>query len=276
MHAALAVVGPAPDESDRAPGASLIGVLTVLAGDVLADRVGEGPPRVLALHGWGRSGADFARILRGTDALAVHLPGFGATAPPPQVWGSPEYAEHVAAAVAGSGPFVVVGHSFGGRVAVRLAVAHPELVSSLVLTGVPLVRATPPPRPRLTLRVAKRLHAAHLVPSSVVDRLRRSGGSEDYRAAEGVMRGVLVRAVTEDYHEDLARVRVPVHMVWGADDAAAPLVGARLAADVLTDARLDVVDGAGHLLEGDLELAVREAVLGQLAQPTRLADGTDA
>lgn len=242
-------------------------MLTVLAGDVLADRVGEGPPRVLALHGWGRSGADFARILEGTDALAVHLPGFGATEPPPEVWGSPEYAEHLAAAVAGSGPFVVVGHSFGGRVAVRLAASHPELVSSLVLTGVPLVRATPPPRPRPALRLAKRLHAAHLVPSSLVDRLRRSGGSEDYRAAEGVMRGVLVRAVTEDYREDLAKVRVPVHMVWGAADDAAPLEGARLASDLLADARLDVVDGAGHLLDGDLEPAVRAAVLAQLSRP---------
>ncbi|MBX9244439.1 alpha/beta fold hydrolase [Actinotalea ferrariae] len=245
-------------------------MLTVLAGDVLADRVGKSPARVLALHGWGRSGADFARVLEGTDALAVHLPGFGPTEPPPEVWGSVEYADHLAAALEGlegSGPYVVVAHSFGGRVAVRLAASRPHLVDSLVLTGVPLVRATSPPRPRPALRLAKRLHAAHLLPEGVVDRLRRRGGSADYQAAQGVMRGVLVRLVGEDYREDLARVAaagVPVDMVWGELDDAAPLAGARLAAELLPGARLVVVPGAGHLLDGALEQAVRTAVLSRL------------
>jgi pimeloyl-ACP methyl ester carboxylesterase len=244
-------------------------VLTVLAGDVLADRIGGEPARVLALHGWNRSGGDFAGLLSGTDALAVHLHGFGATAPPPVPWGSREYADHLAASLDGTGPYVVVGHSFGGRVAVRLAAARPDLVTSLVVTGVPLVRATAPPRPRLALRLAKRLHAAHVVPSSVVERLRRGSGSADYRAAEGVMRDVLVRVVTEDYREDLGRLTVPVHMVWGELDDAAPLAGARLAHELVAGARLDVVPGAGHLLEGDLERAVGDAVRAALASAAR-------
>ncbi len=240
-------------------------MLTVLAGDVLADRTGVDPARVLALHGWGRTGDDFASVVAGTDALAVHLPGFGRTEPPPDVWGSPQYAEHLAAALAGTGPYVVVGHSFGGRVAVRLAAAHPELVSALVLTGVPLVRTAAPPRPRLALRVAKRLHAARLLPSSVVERLRRSGGSADYTAAQGVMRGVLVRVVGEDYTADLAQLagRLPVHLVWGEADDAAPLAGARLAA-VALGAEVEVVPGAGHLLEGELAAAVRRRLLAAL------------
>lgn len=245
-----------------APGANLVRVLTVLAGDVLADRTGGEPSRVLALHGWGRTGDDFAAVVAGTDALAVHLPGFGRTEPPPDVWGSPQYADQLATALAGTGPYVVVAHSFGGRVAVRLAAAHPELVSALVLTGVPLVRATPAPRPRLALRVAKRLRAAHLLPASIVERLRRSGGSADYNAAQGVMRGVLVRVVGEDYTDDLARLAgsLPVHLVWGEADDAAPLAGARLAARAL-GVDVEVVPGAGHLLEGDLADAVRSRLL---------------
>ncbi len=240
-------------------------MLTVVSGDLLADRVGKGEPRVLALHGWNRSGADFGRILEGTDALAIHLPGFGTTPVPPAEWGSVEYADHLAEALAGSGPFVVVGHSFGGRVAVRLAVRHPELVTSLVVTGAPLVRATPPPRPSPLLTAVKRLHAAHLLPRSVVDRVRRNRGSDDYRAAEGVMRGVFVRVVGEDYREDLAALRVPVRMVWGELDDSAPLAGARLAAEIVDGCRLDVVPGEGHLLTGALEDAVRAALTAALA-----------
>jgi len=223
-------------------------VLTVLAGDVLADRTGDGPTRVLALHGWGRSGADFAEILHGCDALAVHLPGFGTTAPPPTVWGSEDYAEHLVPGLAGSGPVVVVGHSFGGRVAVRLAVAHPELVSALVLTGVPLVRATPPPRPALALRVAKRLRAAHLVPESVVERCRGRGGSADYRAAQGVMRDVLVRVVREDYRDDLARRLLEAATQGGAYAIGHPQLG-RLAPGAPAALAHVTVDDAGA---GDL------------------------
>lgn len=241
-------------------------MLTVVAGDLLADRVGSGEPRVLALHGWSRSGADFARVVDGLDALAIHLPGFGTTPPPPVAWGSVEYAEHLAQALAGTGPYVVVGHSFGGRVAVRLAADHPELVASLVLTGVPLVRAAPAPRPALGLRVLKRLHAAHLVPASLLERVRRSSGSADYRAADGVMRGVLVRVVGEDYREDLARLAAPVRMVWGEADDAAPLAGARLAAALVPGADLRVVPGAGHLLTGELETAVTVAVADAVAE----------
>jgi pimeloyl-ACP methyl ester carboxylesterase len=242
----------------------LLAVLTVVAGDLLADRTGRPASDVLALHGWARSAADFARIVAGRDALAVHLPGFGTTPPPPQAWGSADYADHLAQALVGTGPYVVVGHSFGGRVAVRLAVRHPELVRSLVLTGAPLVRATPAPRPALTVRLAKRLRAWHLVPDSVVERARRGAGSDDYRAVDGVMREVFVTVVNEDYREDLARIAVPVTMVWGELDDSAPLAGARLAAELVPGAELDVVEGGGHLLTGSLEDRVSRVLADHL------------
>jgi pimeloyl-ACP methyl ester carboxylesterase len=96
--------------------------------------------------------------------------------------------------------------------------------------------------------------------------LRRRGGSADYNAAHGVMRDVLVRVVTEDYRADLARVSAPVRMVWGQLDDAAPVAGARLAVELFPDARLEVVPGAGHLLEADLERAVRDAVSAALEE----------
>jgi pimeloyl-ACP methyl ester carboxylesterase len=102
---------------------------------------GVGPPAVLALHGWGRTSADFDAVLGGLDAVALDLPGFGATPPPAEPWGATGYAAAVAPVLGeAAGPVVVLGHSFGGRVAVHLAAAHPDEVAGLVLTGAPLVR----------------------------------------------------------------------------------------------------------------------------------------
>ena len=127
-------------------GTSLAVVLTtLLGGRAFAERHGESPAKVVALHGWGRTRADWNATLQGYDALALDLPGFGATPAPDSGWSTSEYAEWVGECldeVLGSGGErpVLVGHSFGGRVAVQLAATNPELVRGIVLTGVPLLR----------------------------------------------------------------------------------------------------------------------------------------
>jgi pimeloyl-ACP methyl ester carboxylesterase len=81
-----------------------------------------------------------------------------------------------------------------------------------------------------------------------MEALRQRHGSEDYRAATGVMRDVLVRLVNEDYGEVLPRVRCPVELVWGEGDTAAPLdVAQRAVPRFGGGATLTVVPGAGHL-----------------------------
>src|SRR5687768_10318163 len=102
---------------------------------------GTDRPWVLALHGWRRTHADFAATLDGLDAIAVDLPGFGNSPEPDSGWGAAEYATSVLPVLDELGPApVVLGHSFGGRVAVHLAASAPDRVGALVLTGVPLLR----------------------------------------------------------------------------------------------------------------------------------------
>lgn len=239
---------------------------TVGSSDWVGEKFGSGDPAVIALHGWGRTGNDFERILTGVNAIAVHLPGFGPAAPPPRAWSTADYADALAGALEGLPPVVVVGHSFGGRIAVRLAARHPEKVRSLVLTGVPLTRVTPPKSVPLVFRIAKVLHAWTLIPEATMERYRRRYGSADYREARGVMRDILVTTVAEDYLEDAARITVPVAMVWGESDRPAPVAAAEKALNYFPNATLSVVSGASHLLEGNLEESVSQALGEALAQ----------
>ena len=212
---------------------------------------GDGPPRVLALHGWRRTSADFDKTLAGlpAGALALDLPGFGASPEPPAAWGTEDYAEAVSAVLDElQAPVVVLGHSFGGRVAVRLAATRPDDVAGLVLTGVPLLRTAPSGKPALSFRMARWLHRKGVLSDDRMEALRRQHGSADYRAATGVMRDVFVRVVNESYEDDLRAVRCPVELVWGDDDADARLSVAQQAAAILGErARLTVLPGAGHL-----------------------------
>jgi pimeloyl-ACP methyl ester carboxylesterase len=252
-------------------------VLSVFAGGAaFGERSGEGPPRVLALHGWGRSRRDFAEVLNGLDAVALDLPGFGSSPPPPEAWGSAEYAEVVSGVAeelaAGAGrPPVVLGHSFGGCVAVQLAAGRPELVQSLVLCGVPrLVRSTaPPPRPKLAYRTVRALRRVGLVGEARLEAARRRHGSADYVAAEGVMREVLLRALSEDLEPQIAALTCPVDLVWGAEDSAVPLDSARRLALALGGAPLTVVPATGHLVPVVAPAALRAALESALAAPAR-------
>jgi pimeloyl-ACP methyl ester carboxylesterase len=237
-------------------------VITALAdGRLLAEKTGATPPTVVALPGWMRSASDFSAIVDGKDAVSIHFPGFGVTAEPPTVWGSEDYAEEVASAISSFGPVILVGHSFGGRVAVRLAAKYPQYVSGLVLTGVPLVRLTAAPTPALSFRIVRSLAKKGLLPTSVLEKQRQKRGSADYLAAQGVMRDILVRVVGENYDDDLARITAPVRMVWGENDTAAPADAGLAASQLISGARFRTVAGAGHLMEGALRDAVRAELL---------------
>jgi pimeloyl-ACP methyl ester carboxylesterase len=239
-------------------------MLKAFAGGRLFGTVhGTPPARVLALHGWARTHRDFDAVLHGLDALALDLPGFGATPPPGEPWGGGDYAAAVAPVLDDGGePVVVVGHSFGGRVAVHLAAARPDAVRALVLTGVPLVR---PPgavrrRPALAFRLARTLHRRGLLGDDRMEALRQRYGSADYRAAEGVMRAVHVKAVNETYEEQLRALRCPVELVWGADDADVPAAVAEAAAALVADVRVTVLPGVGHLVPTSAPDLLRAAV----------------
>jgi len=229
---------------------------------------------VLALHGWGRSHADFDAVLNGlvgshegTGAIALDLPGFGASPVPPAAGGAAVYADLIEPVLDDcAARVVVVGHSFGGRVAVELAVRRPERVASLVLCGVPLLRRTdrPATNPALRYRLARGLHRRGLLGEATMERMRQRFGSADYRDATGTMRDVLVTVVNETYGEQLGRISQPVELVWGSDDDATPVEIARRAARMLPDASLAVLDGVGHFVPTGAAPALADAIARRL------------
>lgn len=104
---------------------------------------GEGAP-VLFLHGWGLGQHAYKQALKrlvrlGCRVYAPALPGFGGSADlPSRQFSIAGYADWVAgflAAVKVSEPVFLIGHSFGGGVAIKTAHAHGDKVKSLVLVN---------------------------------------------------------------------------------------------------------------------------------------------
>jgi pimeloyl-ACP methyl ester carboxylesterase len=235
---------------------------------IFGESFGDGPTRVLWLHGWERRSHDFGAAGRalaqlGHASVALDLPGFGVSPTPPHSGGARYYAnllETTIRAVANE-PVILVGHSFGGRVATVLASEYPELVRSLILTGVPLLRTTTRSRSPLAFRSLRWLNAHRLLSEARMELARQRYGSRDYRRASGVMREVLVASVNESYEAELSSLKVPVHFVWGDRDDETPKDVMTRATLLTRDFDVLVLPNVGHLVPVEAPLALVEVVV---------------
>jgi pimeloyl-ACP methyl ester carboxylesterase len=232
---------------------------------------GEGPV-VLFLHGWALSPASYraglARVAaRGARVVAPALPGFGGSDQLPEAELTlTGFARWVAAfldSVGADGPVTVVGHSFGGGVAVRLAHDAPDLVSRLVLVNSigGAVWATGPEGPRLMserpwwdwgMHLQADLDPGRLL-GRVVPVILSDAATNALRNPVAVWK-VAELARTADLREELEelrRRRLPVVVLWGRQDRVLPeasLAALRLA---LGEAAVRTVDGSHSWLITD-------------------------
>lgn len=232
-----------------------------VSGQVFAEQQGSGHPVVVALHGWARDRTDFRVALSDFDSLSLDLPGFGLSPAPGRAWDTGDYVECVLQVVKQMPvPPVIVGHSFGGRVALRLAALYPRNVAGLVLTGVPLIRRPVRGVVPVAYRAIKALHSKGIIGARLMARARSHYGSTDYNNAVGVMRDVLVRVVSESYECDLRALQCPVRLVWGANDTAAPVWMAQEATRLAAQTTMTVLNDVGHFVPLQAPHAIRQAV----------------
>ena len=252
---------------------------TFAGGRLFGERTGSSEPWLLALHGWGRSHRDWSRVLQGLDAVALDLPGFGSTPAPPEPWGVAQYAEAVLPVLDEMRrPVVVLGHSFGGSVAVHLASrSRAGAIRALVLTGSPLIRASSgTKKPPVSFRVARWLHRRGLLSDTRMEELRQVRGSADYRAASGVMRDTLVRVVNEDVAPLLPGLEMPVQLVWGDQDGDVPVRVAEAAQRLIPAAKLTSLSGVGHDTPAQAAEQLRQVLRSLAPEDVNVSNGGGA
>jgi pimeloyl-ACP methyl ester carboxylesterase len=222
-------------------------------------------PTVLCLHGIGSSSAAFAPQIEALDEelrfLAWDAPGYAASADPDAAMDLDGYAD-AAAAVArerAAGPVHVLGVSWGGVIATRLALRHPDLVRSLILADSSRGSALSPEQAAAMRSRADELHrlgsgefakvrGPRLVTSAA------SGELVDHVVATmreavrlpGYAHAVESMAAT-DHTDELSSVRVPTLVLCGDGDTVTGVSESQALAGGIRDAVFVTLHGAGHL-----------------------------
>ncbi len=233
-----------------------------------------GNPVVILVHGLGQVGlADWLSVVpaleRDYHVIALDLPGFGLSDAPRGKYSPTNYAAvvHQVKERFSRGPVKVVGHSMGGAVALRYTADYPQDVSSAVLVDAA----------GILNRTAFVKHSAGavidqrempVVLEGVRGLLTRYAGAvletvgqwPDPTGALGefeVLWGTVMAdnanvnaalaLVNEDFTAAILRNATPIQVIWGSDDAVAPLRTGTLLAGRLPNAQLHIIEGAEHV-----------------------------
>ncbi len=213
-----------------------------------AKEKGEGRP-LLMLHGYLSSKESFhfqiEYLSKFFKVVAVDLPGFGGTAQPRTAYSLDDYVSFALGVINEKcgGRADILAHSFGGRIALKLAAEHPEAVGKMLLVGCAGMK----PRFKLKAFVKKKGYklVKRLSPKLAQKKLA-SFASPDYLALSPTMRESFVKIVNEHLEGQLKRITAPTLVVCGSDDKETPLYMAKRIARGVPDGGLAVIDGAGH------------------------------
>ena len=193
---------------------------------------GEGDKNVVLLHGWGQNiqMMDFiGKNLENVKVTIFDLPGFGESEELNYSLNVEEYADWlnlVLSSLLIDNP-ILVGHSFGGRVAVKYASKYPT--EKLVLLATPIIRHRH--KPTLEEKFYKVIKKTPLG-----EYFRKRIGSADYNNASPIMRETLVKTVNEDLLETAKKIEIPTLFLAGIEDTAVSLGDTYNVANQMKDA----------------------------------------
>lgn len=211
---------------------------------------GSGQKSVIFLHGW-RSSADawfgvIEKLLsEDLSIFALDLPGFGASPAPKADWNLGDYADLVEGFIFKkeiSNP-ILVGHSFGGRISIKLAANKLGLIRKLILVDSAGIRREFSGRKAIAKLVKPLFKPVFM--RGLRKKIYKQMGSEDYLATPE-LKETYLNIIGEDLTPLLDRIKADTLIIWGSDDKETPLSDAEMMKSRIEYSELKVLENAGH------------------------------
>jgi pimeloyl-ACP methyl ester carboxylesterase len=211
---------------------------------------------IIILHGWKLSADAYKELVslfknNGHDVYALNLPGFGNEPLKNKSMTLSDYVEFVREFINKKKlkDVVLIGHSFGGRVALKYAWKYPLEVSQLVLTGVPIIRHISSKKQILSVIGKTGKVALSFLPENINDSFKKilykSIGEWDYYKSNE-LKNVFVNVVNEDLVTYAKEVTIPVLLLWGELDKMVPANDVQIIKTFIKKCKTEIIKNAGH------------------------------
>ena len=217
---------------------------------------GKGDNLIL-LHGWGANidsfNLIFDELAKTHKVYALDLPGFGKTQAPSQAWSVGDYTNFTKEFLdkLKIEKAIFLGHSFGGRILIKLANKHPGLFEKMILTGAAGIKSKDNLRKNLFKAIAKTgktilsLPGLNGLKTKARKKLYTAAGTEDYLTA-GELKKTFLKVTAEDLTPFLANIKTKTLLIWGEQDKDTPIQEGELMQKLIPNSKLHVIKNAGH------------------------------
>lgn len=243
---------------------------------------GKGEP-ILLLHGWGGSIESLKTLgqkikTQGYTVLLIDLPGFGKSDNPNRDFSLDDYAEIVEEFLKQQGidNLYVFGHSFGGSVAVKLALRKKIKVKKLILCNSSGIRQLKIKNEGLKIKGIGIIKEFFSLPGlrAIYPPLRKFFyyyilKNRDYIDYQKIA-GTYKKVIGEDLTPQLKNIDISVLLLWGDKDRDTPIEHAKIFKSKIENCTLKIVRGEGHGLPKLKPELIMHDVISFVKGPTRL------
>lgn len=227
-------------------------------------KFGDSKNFVVFLHGWGASKESFLwtkNYFKDFSLIYLDFEGFGESECPPKAYCVGDYVCSVKALLDNYEieSLVLVGHSFGGRVAIKFARQFESLYHDFKLVLVDSAGMKPRRSLKFYVNVFKYKVCKKMAKKSKhFENKLKKYGSCDFKNAAGVMRETFVKVVNENLESSAKQIRSKTLIIWGENDLDTKLFMAKKLKRLIKNSKLEIIKGAGHFsfLDKPLEFVI--------------------
>lgn len=191
---------------------------------------------ILILHGWASSIDAWKKVVEelvvlGFRAIALDLPGFGQSDEPKEIWSLKNYSQFINffTKTLDLPNFTLLGHSFGGRIAIDYSIRHSRDLHALVLVAAAGIIRHRRLKAIIFLLLTKFGNLIFLIPKfkflkNIIRNIwYKITGEHDYKKASHKMQQIMKSVLRENIRQYLPRITQYTLILWGENDKSTPV-----------------------------------------------------
>jgi pimeloyl-ACP methyl ester carboxylesterase len=238
---------------------------------------------LIILHGWQSSAKRWEKVKEiieehGIRVLCPNIPGFKSGNELKEVWNLDNYIDWFSDFVMQQkleypdieDGFYLLGHSFGGRMTIKIASKKILKLKGVILVSAAGVKRNQTIHGEIMGLAAKLMRAFNLGDRPMsknaynflrVFFYRYIIRKTDYLNAKGTLNDTIKNILAEDLKMVLSDILEPTKIIWGDKDRITPLRDANLMKEKIINSELEVFKGVGHMPYNECPEKLAESIM---------------